>query len=293
MSVETKRSMFVMVIVLLVASLITLAGRDGGLEFGGVALFVISAVLIFLIQWVAFIPAYLLQTERFYDLTGSITYLMVMGLAISSIDELDMRSIVLASLVSLWAIRLGTFLSIRIHQDGSDSRFDQIKGNFARFLSAWTLQGLWVLVTAGCALAAITGSEKVPLDGIGVAGILLWIVGFSIETIADYQKRAFRRNEKNKHNFIETGLWAYSRHPNYFGEILLWIGIALLAFPALSDWQLVTLISPLFVIFLLTKVSGIPLLEAKSDERWQNNEAYQAYKKQTPILIPKIVRPRK
>ena len=288
MSFETKRSILVILIVLLVASLIALAGGEGGLKIDDVALFIALAILIFLLQWVAFIPAYMLQTERFYDLTGSVTYLAVMALAIFNVDEVDTRSVVLASLVSLWAVRLGVFLSNRIYQDGSDSRFDQIKGNFARFLSAWTLQGLWVLVTVGCALAAITGLEKVPFDWFGMAGILLWVLGFSIETIADYQKRVFRRKVEDKRDFIESGLWAYSRHPNYFGEILLWIGIAFIAYPGLSGWQMVTLISPLFVILLLTKVSGIPLLEAKADERWHNNQAYQAYKKRTPILVPKI-----
>lgn len=288
MSVERRRSVLIILIVLLVASLITLAGSDGGIQIDGVALFMVSAILIFLLQWIAFIPAYILQTERFYDLCGSITYLAVIGFAILLVDELDTRSVVLASLVSLWAIRLGSFLFIRICQDGSDSRFDEIKADFGRFLSAWTLQGLWVLVTIGCALAAITGLEKAPFDWMAVAGLLLWSLGFLIETIADYQKRAFRSKVKDNHNFIESGLWAYSRHPNYFGEILLWIGIAIIAYPALYGWQLATLISPLFVIFLLTKVSGIPLLEAKANGRWHDNQAYQAYKKRTPILIPKL-----
>jgi steroid 5-alpha reductase family enzyme len=287
--VEKKRSLLILFIVPLVATLMALAGSDGGIKINGVAVFFALAIFIFVLQWLAFVPAYLLQTERFYDLIGSITYISVIVLAISQIEPMDTRALVLASLVVLWAIRLGSFLFLRICQDGNDSRFDQIKGDPLRFLSAWTLQGLWILVTAGCALAAITSSVVAPFEWLGLLGSLIWLLGFLIESIADYQKRVFRKAQKGKHGFIQSGLWAYSRHPNYFGEILLWAGIALIALPGLVGWQLVTLISPLFVILLLTKVSGIPLLEAKADERWQDNQDYQAYKKRTPILIPKFV----
>jgi steroid 5-alpha reductase family enzyme len=150
------------------------------------------------------------------------------------------------------------------------------------------VQGLWVLITAGAAIAAITSSQKVDFGWIGTLGLLLWLVGFSMEAVADNQKRNFRKQRNTRKEFIQTGLWSRSRHPNYFGEILLWIGVAVIAYPALYQWQLVTLISPLFVILLLTKISGISLQEAQADERWADNSDYQAYKKQTPVLVPKL-----
>jgi steroid 5-alpha reductase family enzyme len=194
---------------------------------------------------------------------------------------------VLVVLVSIWALRLGTFLYRRIHKSGSDSRFDDIKPSFTRFLMAWTLQGLWVFLTLAAALAAMTAQSAPPLGLVGWLGIAVWAAGFAIEVIADAQKQAFRKDPANKGRFIRSGLWAWSRHPNYFGEIVLWSGIALIALPALSGWQYVTLISPLFVYLLLTRVSGIPILESRADARWGDKPDYQAYKARTPVLFPR------
>ena len=189
-------------------------------------------------------------------------------------------------MVVVWALRLGTFLFIRINQDGHDDRFDDIKVNPGRFFIAWTIQALWVLMTAACAIAIITGGSDKPLGLIGFIGLGLWLLGFVIEIIADAQKRAFRKEPTNQGKFINTGLWAWSRHPNYFGEITLWLGMAILALPVLSGFQWVTMISPVFVFLLLTKVSGIPTLTKKSKQRWGNDPEYQAYLANTSLLIP-------
>ena len=152
---------------------------------------------------------------------------------------------------------------------------------------AWTIQGLWVLLTAAAALAAITGGVRESLGVAGIAGIVVWLIGMTIEIVADRQKSAFRNNPANDGKFINVGLWAWSRHPNYFGEILLWTGMAIVAVPVLQGWQWATLISPLFVTFLLVKVSGIPLLEQKADKRWGGQVDYEEYKRRTPILVLK------
>jgi steroid 5-alpha reductase family enzyme len=144
--------------------------------------------------------------------------------------------------------------------------------------------GILVFLTVSCALAAITAAAAQPLGALAVLGTAVWTVGFAIETIADRQKAVFRADPVNRDRFISTGLWAWSRHPNYCGEILLWFGVALIALPALSGWSLVTLISPVFVYLLLTRVSGIPLLESRSDAKWGNSPEYQAYKARTPML---------
>ncbi len=241
----------------------------------------------FLIQWLAFIPAFLGQTEKFYDLTGSLTYISVTAVALFLSEELDGRSVLLATMITLWAARLGSFLFLRILADGTDSRFDKIKPNPVSFLATWSLQGLWVAMTAGCALAAITASGSVSLTTIDLVGASLWLLGFSLEVVADSQKRRFRKTQGSE-RFITTGVWALSRHPNYLGEILLWVGIALLAVPALQGWQWLTIISPVFVYLLLTRVSGIPLLERKADQRWGDDPDYQAYKKRVPVLVPRL-----
>ena len=263
------------------------AGSQGGAQAGGVSLFALCTGLALLIQWVAFVPAFTARTERFYDLTGSLTYLSVTAIAVGLGPELDVRSGLLAVLVGVWAVRLGTFLVHRIHADGKDRRFDAVKQSFGRFLLAWTLQGVWICFTAGAALAAITSTRSVPIQTLGWIGLLVWIAGFGIEVVSDRQKSRFRENPANKGRFISTGLWAWSRHPNYFGEIVLWIGVALIAAPALQGWQYATLISPLFVTILLTMGSGIPLLEDRADEVWGGQPDYEAYKASTPVLVLK------
>ncbi|MDH3726155.1 MAG: DUF1295 domain-containing protein, partial [Myxococcales bacterium] len=268
-----------------VAALVAWAGSQGGASIVDVPVMVLCAVLAFAIQWLAFVPAYLRRTERFYDLVGSLTYLTVTAFAIASTGFADMRSIILGVLIGVWAVRLGSFLFRRIRSDGSDGRFDEIKTSASRFLVAWTLQGLWVFLTLCAALAAITTtapSELGLLDGIGLS---IWVFGFALEVIADRQKSEFRR--RNPGRYIHTGLWAWSRHPNYFGEIVLWTGIAVMASSTLRGWQWVTLVSPLFVTLLLTRVSGIPLLEKRADDRWGDDEGYRAYKARTPVLIPR------
>ena len=263
------------------------AGSQGGLVVAGIPLFALGAVLAFGINWVAFVPAFASQTERFFDLTGSITYLSVIVTALLLSGASEPRALLLGGMVLVWAIRLGSFLFSRINRDGGDARFDELKPSFPRFLMAWTLQGLWVLLTLACALAAITNPRPVSLDLFALVGSLVWAVGFSIEVVADRQKKRFRADGRNRGRFIQSGLWAWSRHPNYFGEITLWFGVAIIAFPQLSGWQYVTLISPVFVYLLLTRGSGIPILEDRAEEKWGDEPEYQAYRDRTPVLFPR------
>lgn len=272
---------------LLIAFALAWAGSQGSAAAFGWPLFALGVGASMLIQWLAFIPAWLLRTEKFYDLVGSLSFLMITLLALAWSPDPDSRTFLLAGLVSIWAVRLGSFLFYRILHAGSDARFDEIKHSFPRFLLAWTLQGLWVAFSMAAALAAITAIRRVDFGIWAVAGLLIWLAGFGIEVVADYQKRQFRKQSENKDRFIQSGLWSLSRHPNYFGEILLWTGIAVMAFPVLQGWQYLTLLSPVFVTVLLTQVSGIPPLEKRADEKWGGREAYERYKEQTPVLVPK------
>jgi steroid 5-alpha reductase family enzyme len=288
MKTTDRNALITFPILILIGILVALAGSQGGAAIAGVPLFALSVGLAFLIQWLAFIPAYLLQTEKFFDLTGSITYISVIIIAVIFSTGVDMRAILLSILVAVWAIRLGSFLFGRIRKAGKDDRFDEIKPSFIRFLNVWTIQGLWVTFTLAAALVAITTATRKELDVFAIVGFLVWIFGFAIEVVADSQKSRFSANPDNKGKFIQTGLWSRSRHPNYFGEIMLWVGIAIIALPVLQGWQWVALISPLFVTLLLTRVSGVPLLEKKADKKWGGQEDYESYKKRTPVLIPKL-----
>jgi len=286
MNTAEKRAFLSIPIVILIGVGVALAGSQGGVKAFGVPVFALSVGLAFLIQWIAFIPAYLRRTESFYDLTGSLTYTLVTLTAVILSPPQDARSYLLLGLVIIWAARLGSFLFLRIRKAGEDRRFREIKRSFARFLLAWTLQGLWVTFSLAAALAAITATEKVDLGIYAWIGTLVWLLGFGIEVVADQQKTRFKASPENAGKFINTGLWSWSRHPNYFGEIVLWVGIAIIALPLLSGWTYLTLISPVFIFVLLTRISGLPMLEKRADEKWGGQPDYEAYKARTSILVP-------
>ena len=275
------------VVALALGVLIGLAGGHNGSQVGGVSVFLVLTGVAFAINAIAFVPSFIARTEHYYDLTGSLTYITTTLLALVLTSGLDSRSILIGAMVLLWAGRLGSFLFQRVKKSGKDGRFDQIKQSFLRFLMAWMIQGLWVTLTAGAAFAAIASEENPDLGLIGAIGLVIWMLGFALEVAADSQKTAFKNDPKNEGKFINVGLWSWSRHPNYFGEIMLWTGMAILAFPALSGWQYLTLISPLFVFTLLTRVSGLPMLERRADKRWGGQADYEAYKAATPVLIPR------
>ena len=286
MSSETKRSSIAIVIVLLIAAGLAFAGSQGGHLVNGFPVFAMCVALAFVIQWLAFIPAFVYRTEKFYDLTGSITYLTVIVVALLLSPAIDARSLLLAGIIAIWSIRLGSFLFTRIRAAGEDRRFREIKQSFARFLMTWTLQGLWVAFSLSSALAAITSTIRKDIDAFAVIGFFVWLFGFGIEVIADGQKSAFNAQATNKDKFIRSGLWSWSRHPNYFGEIVLWIGVMIIAMPILQGWQWATLISPIFIIILLTRISGVPMLEKRADEKWGGQPEYEAYKAGTSVLVP-------
>ncbi len=267
--------------------LLALAGSDGSGRLAGIPVFALCVALAFAIQWLAFVPAYLAQSERYFDLTGSFTFLSLALFALAVSEQPDARTVIIALLVACWAVRLGWFLSARIRRDGFDRRFNRIKQDFAAFLMTWSLQGAWVAVSFAPGLAAIAASSRAPADGFLAAGALLWALGFAVEVAADEQKRRFRSQAANAERFIASGLWAWCRHPNYLGEILLWVGIAVAAWPALQGWALLTLASPLFIILLLTRISGVRMLQASGQRRWGDDPEYRDYLARTPVLIPR------
>jgi len=282
-----KKLIFILLAVGLPLGVATLA-NPAGLTLAGWPAMTALALGAFAIQWLAFIPARLFQTERFYDLTGSITYIAVTLAAISVATAPSGAQWLIAIMIFIWAGRLGSFLFRRIHAAGGDQRFDHIKVSSSRFFVAWTLQGAWVVMTSCAALTAILSAERTAVGVIYVMGAVMWVAGFVIEVMADQQKSRFRADPANAGRFINVGLWARSRHPNYFGEILLWAGIAVMAIPYLSSTQWVVMLSPLFVYALLTRISGIPTLARRGQQLWGDDPTYQAYVANTPRLLPRL-----
>ena len=286
MNKAEKTALIALPIVILIGVGLAWAGSQGGTTFEKIPVFAIGVALAFILNWIAFIPAYLKQTEKFFDLMGGISFISVVVITVILSPLVDGRSWLLLGMVVVWALRLSLFLYRRIHAAGEDRRFREIKVSFPRFLLTWTLQGIWVSFSLAAALAAITSETRLDLGVFALIGFLVWVFGFGFEVISDNQKSQFKADPANKGKFINTGLWSWSRHPNYFGEIVLWIGVAIAALPILQGWQWITMISPIFITLLLTKVSGIPMLERRADEKWGGQEDYETYKANTSILIP-------
>ena len=246
-----------------------------------------SAVLIiFLIHLLVFIPSYYYQTEKFFDLTGTISYVssvLFIFFKSNTVESINLGSLVLSTFIIIWSLRLGTFLFLRIKKAGKDRRFNQIKKSFSWFFMTFSISGMWVTICSICALTGV--ANGIIFSSITIIGIVLFLIGFTIEIIADSQKTKFRAKDGNKDKFISSGLWKYSRHPNYLGEIILWLGISLISLSSLEGFQYATLISPIFTYLLLVNVSGINLLEKSGDKKWGKLESYKKYKEKTPRLI--------
>ena len=286
----TTNSIIGIILSLLVGAGILLAGSQGSVNVFGMPLFLLCGIIGFALHWIVFLPSFALKTEHYFDLTGSLSYIGTVIAAAYLNPNLDIRDLIICAMILIWAVRLGSFLFSRVKKAGQDIRFIVMKTKFFWFLMTWTLGGLWVLVTMAAGLAAMTSNATVALGPLSYLAICLWILGMAIEVIADQQKTRFRSDPENRDRFITTGLWAWSQHPNYFGEILLWLGLALLAVPVLSGWQLATLISPIFVYVLLTKISGIPLLDRLAKKKWGSDPEFVAYTEATPVLM--LRRPR-
>ena len=273
---------------LICIGVINTAGQNIELEIRGVNAFTFTLIVAVLLQVIFFIPSFLLKTEKYYDLVGSLTYITTASLAYFSVETKTMMDSIIYFYVMVWALRLGIYLFRRVRNDGKDVRFEKAKRHFFWFLQYWMGQALWVSLTACAAIVAILSSEENTLPPLAMVGMALWLSGFTIESISDYQKRVFRKENNPSEAFIHTGLWARSRHPNYFGEIMLWTGIAVIALNTLTGIEYITLVSPFFVYVLLTRMSGVNLLERIADERYGHLEEYQRYKSNTPVLVPKF-----
>jgi len=291
MTSATRASLVAIVVALALGGLVAWAGSQGTALVAGIPLFALAVAAAFAVQVIVWIPSQLARTEKFFDITGSLTFIGVSVAVLLLAPVADARGWVLAAMIVLWAVRLGAFLFVRVHRSGGDDRFDVLKTNPVRFLRVWVLQGAWVSLTASAAWIAMSSETRAPIGWLAVVGIAVWVLGMVVEIAADAQKTAFKADPANKGRFIRSGLWSRSRHPNYFGEIVIWLGVFLVAAPVLTGWQWVALISPLFVILLLTRVSGIPLLEQKADRTWGGEDDYEAYKKRTPTLIPRLSSP--
>lgn len=246
------------------------------------------AVVDFQVQWGLWAVASLMKTEKFYDLAGSATYILLAYLNYKWNGTGHPRQSIQTGCITIWAFRLGMFLFTRVMKSGHDRRFKEALQRPSLLWVFWTLQGIWVLVTLLPSLLVVLSPRQRPIGTRDYVGWGIWTMGFLVEVVADYQKTVFRNNPANKDKFINSGLWSLSRHPNYFGEILLWFGLYISASSTFSGWEYLTILCPLMDYLLITKISGIPMLETYGIKKWGSSPQYQAYIKNTPALVPFI-----
>ena len=291
---DLRLTTIVVISVLIITSFIVIAVDDNSVSLNDYSAVLYSAAICLGIQWLAWIPASLAKSERYYDLTGGLTYLTVVGFTLwagSQSESPSARELIVSLLVVIWALRLSSFLYLRIHRTGKDGRFDRLKTSPIRFLVPWTIQGLWVFLTTIVVIVINSQAGSAPELGIWDAiGLLIWLLGFSIEVIADNQKSVFNANSENQGKWIDSGLWSYSRHPNYLGEIMLWTGIACFGISCFSGMERLAWISPIFIYLLLTKISGVPILDRRGLEKWGDQPEYHKYREETPTLLPRLTR---
>lgn len=239
-----------------------------------------------LINIAMFLIAFKLKSDKLTDISYAVTFIVLAGTGFLYSDKSMYLTVLLMAIV-LWAVRIGGFLLYRVILNGKDQRFDGMREDFVRFARFWLTQGLAVWVILIPALMAFSSVGNNALSSLAILGLIIFTAGLAIESLADFQKHRFSRDASNKNKWIETGIWRYSRHPNYFGEILVWVGVYVYSLQVLSPGQmLVGIVSPLFITTLLLFISGIPILEKSADKRWGNNKAYQAYKRRTSLLVP-------
>ena len=225
------------------------------------------------------------KTDVVTDLSYSLTFALL-AIVLLFTGARDAVQLVAAVLVLAWAVRLGGYLFRRILRIKVDHRFDEMRDDPLRFARFWVLQAITVAIVM-LPVSYFLDSDHPPGFGAWmVAGAAVWLVGLVIETAADAQKSSFRAKPENSGNFVDSGLWRYSRHPNYFGEMLVWWGLFVYTVPVLHGWAWAVVAGPVFITLLLLFVSGIPPLERSAREKYGGDPAYRAYTSRTSILVP-------
>ncbi|KAB2041329.1 hypothetical protein ERO13_D02G122500v2 [Gossypium hirsutum] len=233
-----------------------------------------------------FIITALLKFDKVTDFAGSTNFVIIAVLTLIIKGSWHFRQVVLTSLVVIWGLRLAIFLLMRILQWGEDRRFDEMRSNLGKLAVFWIFQAVWVW-TVTLPVTVVNASDRDPsVQAEDIIGWIMWSVGISFEAAADQQKLSFKNSPENRGKWCNVGVWKYSRHPNYFGEIFLWWGIFVASTPILEGAEWLVILGPIFLTLLLLFVSGLPLLEESADKKFGNVAAYRIYKETTSPLIP-------
>jgi steroid 5-alpha reductase family enzyme len=236
------------------------------------------------IQAVLFAFAATLKTDKVTDLSYGLTFILIAVWLPLRTEVQVPPALVLSAMVALWGVRLAGYLFYRILSIGKDARFDGIREHFWPFFKFWFGQGVavWVILLPVTLWFARPGAWSLAMS----IGVIVWAVGLLIETVADAQKFAAKIAPGGRGRWVDTGLWRYARYPNYFGEMLCWWGVYVFVAPDLGPWNVVAVLGPIAITFILLKVTGIPTLEKSAREKWGDDPEYQAYVRRTRVLVP-------
>jgi len=244
-----------------------------------------SALAVFIYMSLVFLLSLRLEDYSIADIAWGGGFILVALLTLLLQGSYLPRHVLVTVLVVIWGARLVFHIYTHRRHRGEDPRYARWRKEWGAqhriqaFFRVFVLQGLFLLLTA-YPVILINSSRSGDLNGLDLAGFLVWMSGFAIETLADFQLARFRNTPGTGEGVLDTGLWKYSRHPNYFGEALLWWGIFLLCLSVPGGWR--GAIGALTITLLVRYVSGVPLLEEHMKER----EKYRDYILTTPVFIP-------
>lgn len=244
-----------------------------------------SAASIFVYMTLLYGVSLLLKRYDIVDIAWGIGFIILAWIGFFFQPESTPRMVLITALITLWGLRLSIHILLRNKGKKEDHRYAQWRKEWGKlhmvraYFQVFLLQGFLMLMVATPVYFA-SASSGTPLNILDFTGLGVWTLGFIFESIGDYQLSRFKQDPANKGKIMTTGLWQYTRHPNYFGEVTQWWGIFLIALSATNGWY--TIISPLLISFLILKVSGIPMLEKK----YQGNPEFEVYKKRTSAFFP-------
>lgn len=248
-------------------------------------LLALTAIVTIAFQFTFFVITYALRFDKVTDFAGSTNFILLAILTLTLGSGYNPRQIVITSCVLVWGVRLCAFLLYRIILWGEDRRFDDKRNNLPRLAAFWILQAVWAWTVSLPTTIINSKTSSKGLNALDYVGWAIFAFGFVLEATADQQKLFFKRSPESKGRWTDVGVWSWSRHPNFFGEMLVWWGLYLSAINDLEGGEHAAVVSPIFITLLLMFISGIPLLEKSADGKHGGKEEYVTYKKRTSVLI--------
>ena len=239
------------------------------------------------VTWIFFTIGFLIAKKydrlSIIDTFWGLSFMVIAGYNLI-VGNKNIGALIVTGLVFIWGIRLASHISIRNFKKKEDYRYQNMRDKWdnvwkTAYFRVFLLQGILMLIIA-YPIIVINNAKNINLNIYFLLGLILWIVGFLFETIGDYQLKEFIKNRTDSKKIMTKGLWSYTRHPNYFGEVTMWWGIFIIVFSLTKN--IITVISPILITFLILKVSGVPLLE----EKYKNREGFKEYKERTNKFFP-------